>query len=97
MMFVAEGHWLFDGDLRARGVSGSVQLGPCPDEEADDEYSTKDADARKRIRAVVENLGHLTTSHDFPAYPKAGHLSDKDSMHQGFEMILIYLPLFGGC
>src|SRR5712692_1010266 len=77
VMLVAERHRLLDGNLRARGVRGRIQLRPRQDQEGDDEDSAKNAQTRKSIRAVVENLGHLPTSRGFPAYSKRTHFNER--------------------
>src|SRR5690348_2751176 len=68
VMLVAEGHWLLDGHLGARGVVRSVQFRPRPDEKGQNEDPAEYAEPRKCVGAGMENLGHRTMSRDFPGW-----------------------------
>ena len=82
MMLMTKGNGLFDGNLGARRVRGSVELRPRPHEKRNDEQPAEDTQAGKCIGAVVKNLGHLTTSRGFPHDSKTSHLNMRKSMHR---------------
>src|ERR1051326_6835595 len=88
VMLVTERHRLLNRNLGAGGVGGCVQLRPCPNEEGDDEDPAKDAQTRKSIGAVMENLGHLAMSRGFPAYSKRSHLNERNDTHHQLATVL---------
>src|SRR5581483_7326709 len=61
MVRMAEGHRLFARLHGARLVTGAVQLGKSPGEEAQNKNRAKNRDSGKRVGAVVKDLGHLST------------------------------------
>jgi hypothetical protein len=91
VMLMAERHRLLDRNFGARSVGGCVQLRPRPNQEGDDEDAAKNAQTRKSIRAVVENLGHLAMSRGFPAYSKRSHLNERNDTHQQLATVSLII------
>ena len=91
MMFVTEWNRLFDRNSCARRVRGLVQFRPRPNEERNDKQAAEDTQAGKCVRAVVKNLGHLTTSRGFPHHSKTSHLNMRKNMHRESATELYYL------
>jgi hypothetical protein len=58
MTLVAELNRLLFRDVSLRAPRGAMDLGGDPQEAGDDEDGAEDADARDRVRAWVEDLGH---------------------------------------
>jgi hypothetical protein len=61
VMRMAEGHRLFASLCGARLITAAIDLRERPREKSENENSAEYQDSRKCVRAVMKDLGHITT------------------------------------